>query len=114
MFKVSGRMSTNTGRAPERTNALAVDTKVYEGRTTSSPGPTLQRIDAISRPAVHDGIIRAREIPNLSCRMAAQPLEKRPSAAISARETAWLTYSSSLPDTYALLNGIRWAMARYD
>src|SRR5262245_33874692 len=110
-FSVSGRMSTNTGRAPERTNAFAVETNVYEGMITSSPGCTSHRSAAISSPAVHDGIIRARWIPKRSWMKRAQPLEKRPSAAISPRLIAWLTYSSSLPEMYARLKGMRWAMA---
>ena len=43
------RMSTNTGTAPRSTKALAVETKVYDGMMTSSPGPTSARMAAISR-----------------------------------------------------------------
>jgi hypothetical protein len=39
---VSFRESTNTGLAPNIANALAVETKVYEGTMTSSPGERLQ------------------------------------------------------------------------
>ena len=38
IFIVSGRISTNTIFAPRSTKASAVDTKVYEGIITSSPG----------------------------------------------------------------------------
>jgi hypothetical protein len=65
-FKVSGRMSTNTGFAPKRTKAFAVETKVKDGRITSSPGPRLQSIAAISRAAVHDGVRSTLGIPNRS------------------------------------------------
>src|SRR5688500_9423586 len=37
---VRSSISANTGRAPTRRTALAVDTNVNEGHTTSSPGPT--------------------------------------------------------------------------
>jgi hypothetical protein len=91
MLSVSSRMSTNTGRAPARTKALAVDTKVYDGMITSSPGSTSHKSAAISNPAVQEGIIRARAIPKRSWIRRAQPLENRPSAAISPRPMAWLT-----------------------
>jgi len=38
MLRVSDRESTKTGTALYRANALAVDTKVYDGTITSSPG----------------------------------------------------------------------------
>jgi hypothetical protein len=53
MFKVSGRMSMNTGVAPRKTNAFAVDTKVKEGIMTSSPAFTVS-MAAISSAAVHE------------------------------------------------------------
>ena len=49
MFMVSGRISTNTILAPRNTNALAVDTKVYDGMITSSPGCMSANKAAISR-----------------------------------------------------------------
>jgi len=99
MFSVSGRMSTNTGRAPQRTKAFAVETNVYEGMMASSPGPIPHRMAAISKPAVQDGIISALAMPNCSWMIRTQPLVNRPSAAISPRASAWLTYSISLPET---------------
>src|SRR3954463_10429970 len=39
MLSVSGLMSTNTGTPPRSTTAFAVETKVKDGITTSSPGP---------------------------------------------------------------------------
>ena len=44
--------------APWRTNASAVETKVYEGTITSSPGPTPVRIAAISSASVHEVVNR--------------------------------------------------------
>ena len=38
IFIVSGRISTNFTLAPRNTKASAVDTKVYDGMITSSPG----------------------------------------------------------------------------
>jgi len=38
IFSVLSVESTNTGFAPNRANALAVETKVNEGTITSSPG----------------------------------------------------------------------------
>ena len=42
-LSVSGRMSTNTGRAPRSTKALTVDTKVNAGQITSSPGADVEQ-----------------------------------------------------------------------
>mmetsp|Transcript_30419 Transcript_30419/g.71048 ORF Transcript_30419/g.71048 Transcript_30419/m.71048 type:complete len:223 (+) Transcript_30419:1284-1952(+) len=52
MFWVSGRMSTNTGVAPWLTNALAVDTNVYDGIITSTSGPDPMHTEHISSAAV--------------------------------------------------------------
>ena len=60
MLSVSGRMSTKTSRAPSRTNALAVDTNVNDGKITSSPGFRLHKMAAISRAAVHEGVNSTR------------------------------------------------------
>jgi hypothetical protein len=49
MFRVSFRESTNTGLAPNIAKALAVETNVYEGTMTSSPGERLQSNADISR-----------------------------------------------------------------
>ena len=53
-FSVSGRMSTNTGRAPRSTKALAVETKVNDGTITSSPGSRSSSSAAISSACVHE------------------------------------------------------------
>ncbi len=75
MFRVSGRMSTKTGTPPRSTKALAVDTKVNEGMMTSSPGPTSQRMAAISSAAVQEWVSSALRQPrfcsshSLHCRV---------------------------------------------
>ena len=49
MLRVAGSRSANTGLAPARTTALAQETNVKLGSTTSSPGPTPEsRTDASS------------------------------------------------------------------
>ena len=57
MFKVSFQTSKNTGIAPRKTNAFAVETKVKEGMITSSPSLISARIAAISKAAVHECVI---------------------------------------------------------
>ena len=89
MFIVSGRMSTKTGLAPRRTKALAVETNVNEGTMTSSPGFRSQRMAAISRAAVQDGVISTRWMPNRSSNSSEHALVKWPSAAILPKATAW-------------------------
>ena len=42
ILNVTGSISTNTGRAPNRHTASAVAKNVYDGKITSSPGPILQ------------------------------------------------------------------------
>lgn len=54
MFMVSGRMSTYTILAPRWTKASAVDTKVKEGRITSSPAFTPHSSAASSRALVQE------------------------------------------------------------
>ena len=58
MFSVSGRISTNTGVAPRSTTALAVETKVKDGRITSSPGPRSHSSAANSSAAVQEVVSR--------------------------------------------------------
>jgi hypothetical protein len=50
------RISTNTGTAPLRANAFAVETKVNEGGITSSPGCTPIVSAASSSACVPDGV----------------------------------------------------------
>ena len=70
MFSVSGRTSTNFSVAPRSRKALAVETNVYEGRMTSSPGATSHSSAAISSADVHDVVSRTRAAPkrcSISC-----------------------------------------------
>ena len=62
-LSVSGRMSTNTGRAPRSTNALTVDTNVNAGQITSSPGWMSSSSAAISSACVHDVVRSAFGAP---------------------------------------------------
>ena len=57
-FGSSPRLSTNTIVAPWRTNASALETNVYDGTITSSPGPTPVRMAAISSASVHEVVSR--------------------------------------------------------
>jgi hypothetical protein len=61
MLKVSGSMSTNTGRAPVRAMVPAVAKKVYGEVMTSSPAPMSSAMSAISRASVPED----RPMPNL-------------------------------------------------
>ena len=63
MFRVSGRTSTKTGRAPRRTNAFAVDTNVKDGMITSSPGSKSSKSALISSACVQDVVKSAFRPP---------------------------------------------------
>lgn len=52
IWKVRGSTSTNTGRAPARTTAVAEPMKVMSGTSTSSPGPTPNAISPSARANV--------------------------------------------------------------
>jgi hypothetical protein len=64
---VSGRISTKTGFAPRKTNALAVEVKVNEGRMISSPCRESMSIAAISKAAVHDVVSSTFFTPSSLC-----------------------------------------------
>ncbi len=53
-------MSTNTGVAPLRAKAFAVDTNVNDGMMISSPGAASIRIAAISSAPVQECVSSAR------------------------------------------------------
>ena len=55
-------MSAKTGRAPTRRMALAVETKVKDGQTTSAPGPMPRAISASSRACVQE-VVRSTRCP---------------------------------------------------
>jgi len=86
MFSVSGRMSTNTGTPPRSTNAFAVETKVYEGMMTSSPGSMPARIAAMSSAAVHECVSSALAAP---VRPSSQRLQRAVNGPSPARRWLW-------------------------
>ena len=57
---VSSSMSANTGRAPTRRTALAVETNVNEGQMTSCPGPMPRASRASSSACVQEVVRRTR------------------------------------------------------
>ena len=54
IFGLNERLSANFSVHPRRLNAFAVETKVYEGRMTSSPGFKSAKSADISRASVHE------------------------------------------------------------
>ncbi len=85
---MSGRMSTNTGRAPRSTNALTVETNVNAGQITSSPGWMSSSSAAISSACVHDVVSSALRAPVISSSSAWQRLVKAPSPEMVPRSIA--------------------------
>ena len=66
MFSVSGRMSTNTGLAPRRTNALTVETKVNDGHDHLVARPQVeQQRRHLERVRARRGEQRLRRAGNL-------------------------------------------------
>ena len=109
---MSGRMSTNTGRAPRRTKALTVETKVKDGTITSSPGCDveqerrhLQRVGARGRQQ------RRRDAELLAQELAAAARELAVAGDVAARERL-LMYRRSWPTKEGRLNGIGAASSR--
>ena len=97
MLSVSGRMSTNTGTAPRRTNALAVETKVNEGMITSSPGCRSSSKALISSAAVQECVSNALAQPVRSSSHAWQRLVNAPSPERWPLACAWLMSHNSRP-----------------
>ena len=83
-------MSTNTGRAPARTTALAVVTNVKLGRMTSSPGPTPAARRAASSADVQEVVARTRLAPSRasSARSRSPPLGPLPPVCPDCRHSA--------------------------
>jgi len=54
MLGISGKVSAKTILAPLSRKALAVEGNVNEGMMTSSPGPTSERMAAISKASLHE------------------------------------------------------------
>ena len=99
-------MSTKTGRAPVRTTAFAVETKVNDGIMTSSPDRRFNKLADISNAAVHDGVINTRWIPNRSSKKRSQRRVNTPPPASWPKLTASATWASSLPAINGRLKGI--------
>src|SRR5712691_7359737 len=106
MFKVSERMSANTGLAPRKTYALIDDTKVNDGTITSSPGPTSSKSADISSAEVQDVVRRTLATPNDSSSRVWQRLVNGPSPDNLLLVSASVMYRSSLPSRVGSVKGI--------
>ena len=85
----SGRLSAKTILAPWRTKASALETKVYEGTMTSSPGPTSARIAAISSASVQLVVSSTLRKPKRCSRKRWHFWVKAPLPEILPDSTAW-------------------------
>ena len=106
MFIVSGRMSTNTSRAPASTAEVAVLEKVKLGRMTSSPGCRSHSSMAISSAVVPLVVSSTFWAWKRSSSHALHCLVKAPSPQILWDAMACFTYSISSPTQGGTLNGI--------
>ena len=91
-------MSAKTGRAPTRSTALALETKVNDGQTTSWPGPIPRASRASSSACVPEVVSRTREAPSSSASRASTRRPMGPSPEIwpaSASRTASSSRSSN-------------------
>ncbi len=106
IFKVSFLMSTKTGTAPLSIIALAVDTKVYEGKITSSPSFRSINSIAISRAWVPEVVNNAFFVSNFDSIKSLHHFVNFPSPDTLLAAYASFIYSSSLPNKFCLLKGI--------
>jgi hypothetical protein len=106
MFSVSGRMSTKTGTAPRSANALAVDTKVKEGITTSSPASRSRSSAASSRASVQEVVRRTLAAPSTCSRQASACFVKVPLPEMWPASSAAAMYSRSRPTKLGRLKGM--------
>src|SRR5438067_1729665 len=104
-FRVSDRISTNTGDAPRSTNALTVDGNVNGETMNSSPGLMFSSSAASSSACVHD-VVSSTLLPSASSRSSVARRVYSPSPEMWPRANASATYSSSLPRHAGRLNGI--------
>ena len=74
-------MSAKTGRAPTRRMALAVETNVKEGQTTSWPGPMPSARRASSRACVQEVVSSTRGTPSSAASRCSTRRPKGPSPA---------------------------------
>lgn len=106
MFGVSFSESANTTFAPRRMKAFAVDTNVYDGIITSSPGLMFNRRAEISKEPVHEFVINVFLNLYLFSKNSSHFLVNIPSPDILPEVTACFIYFISLPVKNGLLNGI--------
>ncbi len=107
MFSVSGSMSTKTGVAPRRTNALAVEENVNDGMITSSPGPTPASSAVISSAPVHECVMSTVRVPVSSRISAWQCSPAGPLPPVQPRSSAAAMRAFSPPVRSGRLNGSR-------
>ena len=93
-------------RAPARTKARALVTKVKDGTITVSPGCRSSNKADISRALVQDVVKRTSAEPRVPCRSEDTLLEKGPLADICPDSRLWSRYSCSRPMDEVRLNGI--------
>src|SRR6185295_9584110 len=102
-LKVTGSMSTKTGRAPRRATAPAVAKKEKVGVTTSSPALTSSAISASSSASVPDDTATAWRMPSISA-------SSRSSASTSGpMMKRWLSATRVIAATSASRSGRCWA-----
>src|SRR6185295_3709098 len=102
-LKVTGSMSTKTGRAPRRATAPAVAKKEKVDVTTSSPALTSSAISASSSASVPDDTATAWRMPSISA-------SSRSSASTSGpMMKRWLSATRVIAATSASRSGRCWA-----
>jgi hypothetical protein len=93
--------------APRSKKALAVETNVYDGRMTSSPGSMSQSRAAISSAEVQEVVSSTRVAPNARSINSWHSRVNGPSPPIWPSATLRATAASSSPTTYGRLKGMR-------
>ena len=88
---MSGRMSAKTGRAPRRTNAFAVETKVNDGMITSSPGAEVEEQGGHLEGVVQEVVSSTWRAPSSSSSRRRHFSVKTPSPEIRPESTdSWM------------------------
>ncbi len=91
MLNVKGSMSTNTGSAPARETAVAVEMNEMAGTITSSPGPIPSTARAVSSVTVPFTAL----IPCAQCWKAANSPSSRPTISLNPPHCALPSTSRS-------------------
>ena len=99
--RVRSSISANTGRAPTRRMALAVDTKVKDGQITSCPGPMPRARSASSRAWVHEVVRSTRRPSRRSARRFSTRRPKGPSPAVRPCKASAMRAASASPSQAA-------------